>query len=179
MIFKRFLLVFLCSFLMMSTSSFLHAQEKLPLPEGCGNPFVPPGVFGDFYEKVIQSSLIEKGSVSKAHIQLFAVNSLRKYMAEKFPNPTDGDAVDRHIRAQICSYAQGKKDVSTSSVDLHQHLLSISEKLFMDTKKIASDALALEVERQKLVAKFESRQGLIEHAERMGQQEVSSLFTKN
>ena len=159
--------------------SFLHSQEKLPLPEGCGNPFVPPGVFGDFYEKTIQSSLIEKGSVSKSHIQLFAVNSLRKYMAEKFPNPTDGDAVDRHIRAQLCLYAQGKKDIVATSLSLHEFLLSISEKLLKDTKQIATDALTREVERQKLVAKFESRQGLIEHAERLGEQEVSSLFTKN
>ena len=168
-----------CFFFFVLLIPILNAQEKLPLPDGCGNPFVPPGVFGDFYEKVIQSSLIEKGSVSKAHIQLFAVNSLRKYMAEKFPNPTDGDAVDRHIRAQICLYAQGKKDIMASSVALHEHLLSISEKLLKDTKKIAMDALAAEVERQKLVAKFESRQGLIENAERLGDREVSSLFTKN
>lgn len=174
MFLKRFLLGFLI-FLV----PLLNSQEKLRLPEGCGNPFVPPGVFGDFYEKVIQSSLIEKGSVSKPHIQLFAVNSLRKYMAEKFPNPTDGDVVDRHIRAQLCFYAKGKKDILASSPSLHEHLLSISAKLLEDTKRIATDALAAEVERQKLVAKIESRYGLIDHAERLGQQEVSSLFTKN
>ncbi len=168
-----------CFLFLVLSVSFLYSQEKLPLPEGCGNPFVPPGVFGDFYEKTIRSSLVEKGSVSKSHIQLFAVNSLRKYMAEKFPNPTDGDAVDRHVRAQLCLYAQGKKDILASSPSLHEYLLSISEKLLKDTKKIASDALAREVERQKLVAKFESRQGLIEHAERLGEQEVSSVFTKN
>ncbi len=174
MFLKRFLSCFFVFLI-----PFLNSQEKLPLPEGCGNPFVPPGVFGDFYEKAIQSSLIEKGSVSKSHIQLFGVNSLRKYMAEKFPNPTDGDAVDRHIRAQLCFYAKGKKDILASSTSLHEHLLSISEKLLEDTKKIAKDALAAEVERQKLVAKFESRYGLIDQAERLGQQEVSSLFTKN
>jgi len=163
----------LCSF------SFLSAQEKLAFPDGCGSPFVSAGVFGDFYEKVIQSSLVEKGSVSKEHIQLFAVNSLRKYMSEKFPSPTDGDAVDRHIRAQLCLFIQGKKDIFSSSVELHQHLLAISDKLLRDAKRIAADALSAELERQKLVAKFESRQGLIEHAERLGQQEVSSIFTKN
>jgi hypothetical protein len=157
----------------------LHAQEKIPLPEGCGSPFVSAGVFGAFYEKAIQNSLIEKGVVSKSHIQLFGVNSLRKYIAEKFNNPTDGDAIDRHIRAQLCLYAKGKKDIFATSPSLHEFLISISEKLLKDTKKIAADAQAKEVERQKLVAKFESRQGLIEHAERLGDQEVSSFFTKN
>lgn len=155
-----------------------YAQEQVPLPDGCGNPFVQPGIFGDFFDKTIRTALIEAGNVSQPHVQLFAVNAIRKHIAEKFPNPQSGDVIDKHIRAQICSYAEGKENITSASVELHRHLASISAKLLRDSKKIATELQQEEKERQRLIAKFESRQGLIDRAEKMGRQEAHSVLTK-
>lgn len=150
----------------------LTAQEVIQFPDGCGNPFAPDGLFGDFYEKTIQSSVIEAGAVNSIHVNLFSVNRIRKYMAAKYPNPEDGEMVDQHIRAQLCDYAKDKKGLTTSSVELHRYLNGISSRLLTDVKTLVSELNAKERERQKSIEKYEKRYGLVEKAEEMAEKEV-------
>ena len=150
----------------------------MPLPDGCGNPFVQDGIFGDFYDKIIRTGLIETGSVTPAYVKLFAVNVLRKTISEKFPNPESGDVIDRHIRAQICVFATGKDNVNSASPELYRHFEAISTKLLRDIKKLVTEIEAKEKAKEKLLAKFEARQGLIDRAERLAKDEVKALLTK-
>ena len=94
-------------------------------------------------------------------------------MAEKYPDPTDGEVLDKHIRAQLCAFDGDKKKLSSASVELHRHLFSISAKLLKDVKKLTSELEATERERQKEVAKYEKRAGLIERAEKLANDEIN------
>lgn len=152
------------------------SQEVLQFPDGCGNPFVADGVFGDFYEKTIESAVIEAGAVSSTHVNLFAVNRVRKFMSSKYPNPADGEAVDKHIRAQLCAYAKDKQGLMSTSVELHRHLGSIAGRMLADVKRLANELNAKERERQKSIEKYERRYGLIEKAQDMADKELGSYL---
>ncbi len=158
--------------------NILTAQEVLPLPDGCGNPFSAPGTFGDFFEKTIRSSVIENGAVSQAHVQLFAVNRIRKFISEKFPNPSQGDAVDRHIAAQVCAYAKDKMSLNSTSVELHKHLLSIAPQLLRDVKKVSLQLQEQLSAEKRMAQKYESRLGLIDKAEDLADKELNPFLTK-
>ncbi len=154
----------------------LTAQEVIQFPDGCGNPFAPDGIFGDFYEKTIQSSVIDAGAVNSTHVNLFSINRIRKYMAAKYPNPEDGEAVDQLIRAQLCNYSKDKQGLSTSSLELHRYLASIADRLLGDVKKVVSELNVKERERQKTIEKYELRFGLIEKAESLAEKEVQNYL---
>lgn len=155
---------------------FLTAQEVIQFPDGCGNPFAPDGLYGDFFEKTIQSSVIEAGAVNSTHVNLFSINRIRKFMSAKYPNPEDGEAVDQLIRAQLCLFAKDKVRLTTSSVELHRHLASISGRLLADAKKLVSVLNAKERERQRSVEKYEARYGLVERAEILAEKEVATYL---
>ncbi len=157
-------------------STLAYAQLERPFPDGCGNPFVQDGIFGEFYERTIEVAVVESGSVTNNHVNLFAVNKLRKYLASRYPNPADGEAIDKHIRAQLCSYAQEHQGLSSANAQLHRHLASISSKLLRDVKRLSAEIDEKEKARQRALAKFESRMGLIERAERLAEKEVSSFL---
>lgn len=171
-LYKLFLLT-----LFLASGRGLWAQEELSLPDECNNPVSSPGVFGDFFEKTIRAGVIENGSVSQAYVQLFSVNKLRKYVSEKLPNPTEGDTVDRHIQAQICAFAAGKKNLTTTSVELHRHLQSIAPKLLKDVKKLTGQLQDQWKARENAIRKYEARQGLIDKAEDMADREMSSFLS--
>jgi hypothetical protein len=165
---------FLVPLFLLTQLSF--SQEVLQFPEGCGNPFVADGVFGDFFEKTIESSVIEAGAVSSSHVNLFAVNRIRKFMSSKYPNPADGEAVDKHIRAQLCSYAKDKQGLMSTSVELHRHLGSISGRMLADVKRLANELNSKERERQKTLEKYERRFMLVEKAQEMADKELGSYL---
>jgi hypothetical protein len=173
---SRFLRVCLLFVSILAVPLVAFAQQEIPFPDGCGNPFIQDGVFSDFFEKAIQSSVIEAGTVDPAHVKLFAVNRIRKFLSEKYPNPAEGEAVDKHIRAQLCSFGRDKPSLNSSSPELHRHLATISSRLLTDVKKVAIELNAKEDERQRSIAKFEARYGLIERAERLAEPEAKSVI---
>ena len=121
---------------------------------------------------------MDNGSVSQTYVQLFAVNKLRKFLSKKLPNPAEGDAIDRHLGAQICAFAKGKTNITSRSIELNKHLLSIAPKLLGDVKKLANKMQEQWSERQRAMIKYEARQGLVLKAEEMAESEVNSFLTK-
>ena len=142
------------------------AIDQVKLPQGCGDLFVDYNAFVNFYDAAISVLAAKRGPTAKGVADLFAVSEIRSEMNSLFPNMSSESPIDQIIEAQICQYekiwmnkegaAGGFKKVerpSSSNEALQDHLISIADKLYRDSRKVLVDSLAARA-RQKQKADF-------------------------
>jgi len=127
-------------------------RDEKALPEGCGNPYAETIKFREFYDNALAYIAAQRGAQSKGVIDLFAVSAIRDEITALFPNYSEESPVDRLIMAQLCQYQKiaaqmmNLKDkplqILASNIQLQDHLILVSKKMYLDAKALLLEAAA-------------------------------------
>jgi len=157
-------------------------------PKGCGNPYLDISEMLAFYDLTIETIAAQRGINAKGLSELFAVSEMKKGIDTLIVNPQEESPLDRLIVTQLCHYrsilnkdlqnkdGSDEKIVTSTDSSLQEHLLSISQKLYKDSRILTTEMIAARAKEIQKNGQIEAKWADVKKARDNGRAKVRDLF---